>query len=83
MKLQKIEYNFKKSLFTNLLGFINDNFVKFIKFFERKNSFQASFLIGSGELSYKNFLRKDIASNYINLPSYWIDFSKKDKKKYK
>ena len=77
----KIEYNFKKSLFTNLLGFINDNFVKFIKFFERKNSFQASFLIGSGELSYKNFLRKDIASNYINLPSYWIDFSKKKTKK--
>ena len=77
----KIEYNFKKSLFTNILGFINDNFVKFIKFFKRKNSFQATFLIGSGELSYKNFLRKDIASNYINLPSYWIDFSKKKTKK--
>ena len=77
----KIEYNFKKSLFTNILGFINDNFVKFIKFFKRKNSFQATFLIGSGELSYRNFLRKDIASNYINLPSYWIDFSKKKTKR--
>ena len=77
----KIEYNFKKSLFTNLLGFINDNLVKFIKFFKRKKSFQATFLIGSGELSYRNFLRKDIASNYINLPSLWIDFSKKKTKK--
>lgn len=77
----KIEYNFKKSFFNNLLGFINDNFVKFIKFFKRKNSFQATFLIGSGELSYRNFLRKDVASSYINLPSYWIDFSKKKTKK--
>ena len=60
---------------------LNDNFVKFTKFFKRKNSFQATFLIGSGELSYRNFLRKDVASSYINLPSYWIDFSKKKTKK--
>ena len=77
----KIEYNFKKSLFNNLLGFINDNLVKFKKFLKRKNSFQATFLIGSGELSYRNFSRKEVTSNYINLPSFWIDFSKKKTKK--
>lgn len=77
----KIGYNFKKSFFNNLLGFIKNNFTKFIKFFKRKNSFKATFLIGSGELSYENFLNKNDAYNYINLPSFWIDFSKKNKKK--
>ena len=52
--------------------------MKFKKLLKKNNkSYIPNFITGSGEKAKKNFINNPTAQNYINLPSFWIDFSKK------
>ena len=76
-----IRCNFKKSIFVNLIRLMN-KFLQKIKILFRNNiNYKPDFYIGSGEIARKNFIKNQNARNYINLPSLWIDFQKKKKKK--
>ena len=57
-----------------------NKFLQKIKILFRNNiNYKPDFYIGSGEIARKNFIKNQNARNYINLPSLWIDFSKKEK----
>jgi hypothetical protein len=73
-----ISCNFKKSVLVSLIRLSNRFILKFKKLLKKNNkSYIPNFITGSGEKAKKNFINKPTAQNYINLPSFWIDFSKK------
>ncbi len=76
-----IKSNFKKSILVSLIRLIN-KFVQSLKKSLKKNNenYIPNFLIGSGEQAKKIFFNNPTAQNYIDLPSFWIDFSKKKRK---
>ena len=76
-----ISCNFNKSVLVSLLRLLNRFILKFKKLLKKNNkSYIPNFITGSGEKAKKNFINKPTAKNYINLPSFWIDFSKKKRK---
>ena len=76
-----ISCNFKKSVLVSLIRLSNRFILKFKKLLKKNNkSYIPNFITGSGEKAKKNFINKPTAQNYINLPSFWIDFSKKKRK---
>ena len=77
-----VKVNFKKSIIVSLIRLLNKLIVEINKFFKKKTSnFLPDYTIGSGIQTKKNYLKNLTAKNYIDLPSYWIDFSKKKNKK--
>ena len=76
-----IKSNFKKSVFVSLVRILNRYILKFKKLLRNNNKpYVPNFITGSGEQAKKAFYKKPTAHNYINLPSLWIDFSKKKNK---
>ena len=76
-----IKCNFKKSISVSLIRLLNKYLNNFKKILKNNNKYyMPNFLIGSGEEARKTFANNPTAQNYINLPSLWIDFSKKKRK---
>mgnify|MGYP001227839154 CR=1 FL=1 len=76
-----IKSNFKKSISVSLLRILNKYLNDFKKILKNNNKYyMPNFLIDSGEEARKKFANNPTAQKYINLPSLWIDFSKKKRK---
>ena len=76
-----IKCNFKKSILISLIRLLNKSIQEFKKLLKKNNKYyMPNFRIGSGEQAKKTFYNNPTAQKYINLPSLWIDFSKKKRK---
>ena len=76
-----VKVNFSKSILVSLIRLIYKFILEVKKLFKRNNKYyMPNFTVGSGLQSKNIFTKNPTAKKYIDIPSYWIDFSKKKKK---